>query len=278
MTLVVPAGLARSADGTVVAYRTVGEGPPLLVVGGALRTSADYVALAQALGRRFTVHVLDRRGRGASGPRGPGDGIEEEVDDVLAVLDATGATRVFGHSYGGLVALEAAKRSHAIERLAVYEPGVSVGGSVRTDWICEYRLRLARGDERGAFAVFVRGSGHAPAIVSRLPLGYLRAVLRLVVRGEQWERMRPLLALNADEHDDVRRLADTVDTYAQVTADVLLLGGAKSPDPTRTTLDALDRVIVRAAVVQLAGLDHNAPDDHAPDRVAATLEPWFAAE
>lgn len=61
-----------SADGTGIAYQTVGEGRGLIVVGGALRTGADYLPLARELAKTFAVHVMDRRGRGASGPPGPG--------------------------------------------------------------------------------------------------------------------------------------------------------------------------------------------------------------
>jgi pimeloyl-ACP methyl ester carboxylesterase len=47
------------------------------------------------------VHVIDRRGPGASGPLGSSYSIDSECDDLEAVLVATGATHVFGHSYGG---------------------------------------------------------------------------------------------------------------------------------------------------------------------------------
>jgi pimeloyl-ACP methyl ester carboxylesterase len=74
-----------SADGTVIGYHTVGLGPPLIVVGGALRAAEDYLALAHALAERYSVHVVDRRGRGLSGPQGPRYGIARECEDLLAV-------------------------------------------------------------------------------------------------------------------------------------------------------------------------------------------------
>jgi hypothetical protein len=65
-----------------------------------------YAKLAAALGDAYTVHAIDRRGRGPSGRQGPDYSIDREVEDAIAVLDATGSAVVFGHSYGGLVALE----------------------------------------------------------------------------------------------------------------------------------------------------------------------------
>ena len=56
---------------TVIGYHTVGQGPPLIVLGGALRAAEDYVALARGLAERYCMHVVDRRRRGLSGPQGP---------------------------------------------------------------------------------------------------------------------------------------------------------------------------------------------------------------
>lgn len=109
----------HSADGTAISYHTTGTGPHLLVVPGALSDAADYTALAEALAPRFTVHAVDRRGRGGSGPQGEDYGIADECADLAAVRAATGARYVFGHSYGGPVALEAARRDPGIAGLAL---------------------------------------------------------------------------------------------------------------------------------------------------------------
>src|SRR5947208_3199986 len=117
-------GIARSRDGTAVAYETLGAGEGLLVVGGAWRSGRDYLPFARALAPDFEVHVIDRRGRGRSGLQGRDYTIEREFEDVFAVQARTGAAIVFGHSYGGLIALEAARRSTVFSDVVVYEPGV----------------------------------------------------------------------------------------------------------------------------------------------------------
>ena len=261
-----------SVDGTAIGFRTVGVGAPLIVVGGVLRSAEDYLPLADALSRRFAVHVMDRRGRGSSGPQGSAYSIERECEDLEAVIAATGATRVFGHSYGGLVALETAKRTPAVTRLAVYEPGVSVGGSISTGWMPQYRQRLTEGDTRGAFAALVRGSGHAPALVSKLPVRYLRLVLQIAIRPAQWQRMEPLLEANLAEHEEVRRLDGTASGYEQIAAQVLLLGGSKSPRSSHLGLAALDRALPHATLKVIPGLAHNAPDETSPVPVAEQIE------
>lgn len=53
-----------SRDGTLIAYRRRGEGPPLILVGGALGTAETEAPLARLLAPRFDVVTYDRRGRG----------------------------------------------------------------------------------------------------------------------------------------------------------------------------------------------------------------------
>jgi pimeloyl-ACP methyl ester carboxylesterase len=259
-----------SEDGTPIAYETFGAGDGIIVIGGALSTSRNYRRLAHSLGRSFQVHVLERRGRGRSGPQGSDYGVEKEVQDLHAVQTATGAAAVFGHSYGGLIVLEAARQSDVFTDVAVYEPGVSVRGSIAVGWIPRYRELLAAGDGRGAFAEMVRGSGVAPRATSWLPLSCVRLILRLAILADRWEEMEPLLQANLAEHEQIARLDDlTVDRYSSIRARVLLLGGAKSPRFLTTELfEALLQVIPRSNAELLDGLDHQGPDEKAPDLVA----------
>jgi pimeloyl-ACP methyl ester carboxylesterase len=273
MTMTSSKSIIKSADGTPIAYQSLGAGPGVIVVGGALRSGDDYVPFAQAVAKSFAVHVVDRRGRGVSGPQGPDYSIEKECEDLLAVQATTGATAVFGHSYGGFVALEAARRSQVFSMVAAYEPGVSVNGSIRVDWMPRYRELLAVGDTRGAFACFVRKSGMAPSPIAKMPLWYVRAILRLVIRKRQWHDMEPLLQSNLAEHEQEVLLDDgTVDRYRSITARVLLMGGRRSPAFITTELfHSLQGVIADSSVDLLNGLDHNAPDEKAPQVVGEQL-------
>jgi pimeloyl-ACP methyl ester carboxylesterase len=118
-----------SADGTTISYRTTGRGPGLILLPGALLTARDFDGLARALGDSgFTVHTLDRRGRGGSGPQGPGYRSERECEDIAAVQAATEAEFIVGHSFGGFLALEAMAVGQRYQRAALYEPGVILGG------------------------------------------------------------------------------------------------------------------------------------------------------
>jgi pimeloyl-ACP methyl ester carboxylesterase len=263
----------RSQDGTSIGYETLGDGASMLVVGGAWRAGRAYLPLARALAGSFTVHVIDRRGRGRSGPQGPDYSLEREIEDLSSVQSETGAQIVVGHSYGGLVALEAARRSGVFTDVIVYEPGVSIAGSIPLGWMAPYRERLAAGERRAAFAEMTRGAGAAPAIVERLPLWYLKLILRLVIKAPEWQQIDPLLEPALPEHEQVGMLDDgSAERFRAISARTLLLGGAKSRSRYTTTLfEQLASAIPDASSEILPGLDHLGPEK-APELVARRVE------
>jgi pimeloyl-ACP methyl ester carboxylesterase len=189
-----------SADGTRIGYSSLGDGPGLIVVGGVLSSGSDYIPLARELARAFQVHVLDRRGRPSSGPLRQDHSIDYECADLIAVAGATGATAVFGHSFGGLVALETARRRPIFDQLFVYEPGVPIRGQFQFGWLDGYQQLLEHGDRRGAFAWMVKHAGFAPRPLAVMPLWYVRTVLRLAIRPHKWASMERLLDANLIEH------------------------------------------------------------------------------
>lgn len=271
------ASTVLSDDGTPIGYQTVGDGEAMVVLGGAWRSADDYLPLARALAGSFAVHVIDRRGRGRSGPQGPSYSIEREIEDLAAVQAHTGARIVFGHSYGGLGALEAARCGAAFSDVIVYEPGVSIGGSIPAAWMTSYRDRLAAGDRRGAFATMVRGAGGAPPIIERLPFWYVKLILRLFIRGAEWRRTDSLLEAALAEHEQVVALDDgTAERFGAITARTLLLGGGKSrPRYTTELFDRLTAAIPNTAVELLPGLDHLGPEK-APETVGGRVREHLA--
>lgn len=121
----VPSRTVRSADGTPIAVFTSGVGPPLILVHGAAADHTTFRVLGPLLAPRFTLHAIDRRGRGASGDTSP-YAIDREFEDLAAVAtalarDSGNPVDVFGHSYGGRCALGAALLTTDIGRVISYE-------------------------------------------------------------------------------------------------------------------------------------------------------------
>ena len=114
-----------SADGTAIAFETMGNGPPLILVGGAFcdrSARASGTPLAALLGHRFTVFSYDRRGRGDSQDTPP-YALEREVEDLSALIaEAGGSACVFGNSSGALLGLDGALRGLSISKLVLFEP------------------------------------------------------------------------------------------------------------------------------------------------------------
>ena len=131
----------RSQDGTRVAFDRTGEGPPVMLVGGAFQhraIDASVAQLAALLAPHFTVFRYDRRGRGDSSDTPP-YAVEREVEDLQALVEeAGGSAFVFGGSSGAVLALDAAARGLPIGKLVLYEPPFIVDDSrpplPRTTW------------------------------------------------------------------------------------------------------------------------------------------------
>jgi pimeloyl-ACP methyl ester carboxylesterase len=265
----------HSADGTPISYHTTGAGPGVLVVPGALNDAADYAALAAALAPSFTVHTVQRRGRPGSGPQGDDYGIDAECADLASVRAATGAAFVVGHSFGGLIALEAARRDPGITKVAVYEPGVSVHGRFPVDWMTPYRRFLDEGRPFDAFATFAIATG--PAAARRNPRRLMAAILRIVFRGEKRAKILSLLEANLREHREVARLDDSYPAYRSVAAEVLLMSGGKSDLPYLTaSLDELTATLPSVRTHTFPKLDHFGPDGKGAAEVAAAVSAFLA--
>ncbi|MGD0376699.1 MAG: alpha/beta hydrolase [Streptosporangiaceae bacterium] len=261
-----------SGDGTVIAFHSVGRGPGLVIVGGVLSDGSNYLHLAEALAEKYTVHVMERRGRPGSGPQCPGHSIQDECADLMAIATATGSRAAFGHSFGGLVVLEAARSQPIFDELFVYEPGVPLRGQLTAGWLDGYQQRLETGDRHGAFAWMVKNAGFAPRPLAVMPLWYVRLVLRLAIRGSRWERMDHLLEANLVEHRLQAALdVPSLDRFATIAAHTVLIGGTKSPDAiSGSLLDELASIIRGSTVAILPGLGHLAPEVD-PGHIATAL-------
>jgi pimeloyl-ACP methyl ester carboxylesterase len=263
----------QSRDGTRVNYLSTGSGPSLLVIPGALAAAADNTILARQLARRFTVHIVERRGRGDSGPAGPDYGIATECEDLAAVQARTGAAYLLGHSYGGLIALEFARGNRSIEGVVVYEPGVSIARSIPVDWAPACSRELAAGRSHDAFITFIQGVN--PQVTGRVPRWLLKAVIPLAVRGRP--RKYTLLPSAITEHLEAARLDDTYRNYREVTAPTLVMVGARSArlGPVAATAEVLTSVLPHGRLQTMPKMDHFGPEKH-PGSVAAAAIDFLA--
>lgn len=270
----------RSADGTSIAFDTRGSGPGLLVLSGSVVPPELYDGLARALASDFTVHVVHRRGRGASGPQGDLYGMDREIEDTRAVMARTGASRLFGHSFGGLVALQTALRHAggagdpgALTHIAAYEPPVSVDGSIPLDFVAAFDEALA--GKRPALALTILNRGlRVGGVLDTLPAPVHRLVNAVVLRTVGRQIGANLRTVSGEA---VAGLASDgpADAYASVETPTLILLGERGPDYFAFSAKAAAVHMHRAEVDVMPGLDHNGPMFHG-EALAATLRPFLA--
>jgi pimeloyl-ACP methyl ester carboxylesterase len=100
---------ARTADGTIVGWRTDESGPRALVLHGGPGMSDYLETLVAELAGVLTMARFQQRGLEPSVVEGTRD-VEAHVVDVIAVLDSLGWNRAWllGHSWGGHLAMHVA--------------------------------------------------------------------------------------------------------------------------------------------------------------------------
>jgi hypothetical protein len=159
-------GTVISKDGTAIAFDRSGQGPAVLLVGGALGDRSASEPLAALLAKHFTVFNYDRRGRGESSDTPP-YAVEREIEDLDALINAGGGSAfVLGGSSGAVLALEAAAHGLAITRLALYEPPFIVDESrppLPEDYVPQLNKMVASGKRGDAVAFFMTRAVGMPA-------------------------------------------------------------------------------------------------------------------
>jgi pimeloyl-ACP methyl ester carboxylesterase len=155
-----------SKDGTQIAFDRLGDGPPVILVAGALadRSQPTMEGLAGLLAPHFTVLNYDRRGKGDSGDTPP-YAVEREIEDIEALIDEAGEPALLcGFSSGAILALEAANRlgESKVRKLALYEPPFIVDDSrppLPGDYVQQLNQSVAAGRRGDAVALFMQVVG-----------------------------------------------------------------------------------------------------------------------
>ena len=263
----------QSADGTTIAFSKAGQGPPLILVDGALcsRSFGPMPKLAAQLAPHFTVYTYDRRGRGASGDTAP-YAPDREVEDLEALTAAAsegGPVFVHGTSSGAALALEAAKRIPAIAKLAVYEPPFIVDGTrapLPDDYLPKLRQLVAEGRRGDAVKMFMRFVGTPAIFTAVLPLTPVWSKLKAVAPTLPYD-----LAIVAG-HQRGRPL--TAAEWAEVKTPTLVAVGGKSPAWMTNGTRALAGVLPDGRHQTLPGQNHMVK----PQVITPALTEFFGQE
>ncbi|MGR8008104.1 alpha/beta fold hydrolase [Streptomyces hypolithicus] len=254
-----------SSDGTQLAYERHGEGPALILVGGAFSTGATEALLAARLAPHFGVVTYDRRGRGDSGDTAP-YAVTREVEDLAAlVMRESGPVCVYGMSSGGALVLEAAASGVPFERIAVYEPPFTAvdpaGGAAKARYTARLGELLAAGDRSGAVELFMTVVGTPPEVIAQMRTAPMWPGLEAVAHTLAYDN-----AVMGDGTVPAERLAS-------ISRPVLVIEGGASPPAMRGAARTVADAVARGRHRTLTGQVH----DVSPQVLAPVLREFFAA-
>ena len=256
-----------SRDGTPIAYDQSGNGPALILVGGAFqhRTGDPQTAqLAALLAPRFTVYHYDRRGRGDSGDTLP-YAVEREIEDLDALIhEAGGEAFVFGMSSGAVLALEAAINKLNVTSMALYEPPYNNDSAARSAMM-NYTKQLN--------SLLMEGRRGDAAALAMKTFGAPEEAIAGMRRSPGWseiESIAPTLTYDAAVMGDY---AVPSERLTSLNVPVLVLDGGASPDWARRVVGTLVEVLPNAQRRTLEGQTHNVD----PQVLAPVLVEFFTS-
>jgi len=257
----------QSRDGATIAFAVSGEGPALVLIHG---TSADHTRWAPvlpALERRFTVYAVDRRGRGQSSD-GESYAIEREFEDATAVIDSIGApVFLLGHSYGAIVALEAAMRTSQVAKLVLYEPPIALTRTTiePPETIARLEALLQKGDRDAVVSTFLREVAHVPP-----------GELEMIREAPSWKaRVAAAHTIPREERGANEYRFPSSPRIALVRMPTLLLLGGDSPPFLRDPTMLLQAALPSATLSVMPGQQHVAMNS-APELFAREVIGFLA--
>jgi pimeloyl-ACP methyl ester carboxylesterase len=180
-----------------------------------------------------------------------------------------GPFHLFGHSYGGAVAMHLAmRRPERVLSLVLYEPAsfALLGGDPASD--------AAREIETVARAVQAEATTAPEAAAERFVDYWSGAGTWARTGTARREAIALRVGKVADEFEALFRDQTPPGRYqARLSMPVLLLGGTRSPRPVREVLDRLHELVPHAQRATIEGLGHMGPLED-PARLAELLGDW----
>lgn len=258
-----------STDGTPIGLWKTGSGPSLVAVHGAGADHTAWNSVLPYLADTFTVYAMDRRGRGASGDA-PEYTLEREFEDVAAaVAAAPGPVHLYGHSFGGTCAFEAALRTPHLASLILYEgsgikpPGLRITSD---ELIAELEALIAAGKREEALELFMLRAA-----------GVTAEELPAMKRNPAWPGRVAAVHTIAREVRAINDYAGAdLTKAAALTTPVLLVLGSQTPARRREMFEGTARAVPNARIAVLPGQGH-AAHNTAPDLLAAAIRDFIGS-
>lgn len=264
---------ATSKDGSTIAVDTVGQGPTVILVGGAFNDRSTVAGVAAVLAPHFTAVTYDRRGRGDSTDlavaAGLGFQVLNEIDDLAAVIEhAGGHAALFGHSSGAILCLEAALAGLPVDAVAVYEPPFRADPELPhppADILERITAAVEKGDRDGAASLFL---GEAVGVPAEAVAG--------MKQGPEWAFLADkALSLPYDVAVSQPWEPAGRERLAALTMPVLAVYGDQTSPGLRAGTEFVAESVPGAQLEVLPGEDHSVLRN--PEALEPTLRTFFSS-
>jgi pimeloyl-ACP methyl ester carboxylesterase len=246
-----------SANGVRFYCEEHGNGEPLALVHGSWTDATSWRFVVPGLAKAFRVLVYDRRGHSRSErPDAPGS-VDEDGDDLAALLEALdlAPAHVVTNSFGGNIALRlATRRPEVFRSLSCHEPPLwsLLEGDATSKETLEQAAaslegvgrRIAEGDHEGAARKFVEEVAFGPGAWEDALTPETRTV---------FVRNAPTFL---DELQDPAQLRIDQEALSRLEVPVRLTQGSESLPVFRRAIDRLLALIPRASRETIDGAAH----------------------
>jgi len=250
-------------------YREAGAGEPIVLLHCSSGSSGAWAPVMNHLGQDCRVLVPDLLGYGRTEPwpRDAPLGQDAELGVVEALLDVAGRpAHLVGHSYGGTVALRAAKRfPRQVASLTLIEP-VAFHLLRHADEPDGWREIAALAERHVALVGEGRDAAAAEAFVTywmgpkagqQMPDAARDSAVRTAAKvAVEW---RLMFAAEDDR-----------DAIAGIGAPTLLICGGRTRTPARRVVEVLRRALPHTLHHEIAGAGHMSPLTH-PANIAEAI-------
>ncbi|WP_323055385.1 alpha/beta fold hydrolase [Brucella intermedia] len=218
---------------------------PLVILPGVMADARAWMPVADAIDLDTPIFIVNRRGRTPSRSIGADYNVAIEVEDLVAVVKSIGGpVHLFGWSYGGLIALEAAAAGLPICSLAVYEP---VSRPFAPETVQPIITALSQGN-----------TDHAVEIINCDVSGFDRAYVDVLRRTPVWQELCRLSLPLGSELAAIDRFEPNYASYASINRPVTLILGEQNAGrgPYGTAFERCATAIPDAAIKRLSGEGH----------------------
>jgi len=240
----------KSKDGTSIAFKRTGSGPPLVLVHGGAASNHkrwEIGGVRTALAENYTVYAIDRRGRGESGDNQEYNP-DREYQDIVAVVDSIHEPVILlGHSLGANISLEAALRTDNIRRLLLYEPAFPIGKHELNseEVVADMQALIDNNEKEQALMLFMR----EVASLSEEEIDVFR-------KDPGWQSRLEAAHTLAREERAVSEYRFDADRFSDLKTPTLLLTGSESPPLFKEATKAVHNVLPNSRIVTLEGQAH----------------------